>query len=134
MEIDSEDEEEEEVKTENLTEATEPDADTTQELTAEVIANLNEDSNSSDSDSTTGRIPPIQIEYENGTDKWLMEDKPAVYMDGGTDITKAEAMSKSAEDLTRGIYRSANTIAPVLIEDANARGHRMPSRIDQNKA
>ena len=50
-----------------------------------------------------------------------MEDKPAVHMYGGTDTTKAEAMSKSAEDLTRGIYRSANTIAPVLIEDANAR-------------
>ena len=56
-----------------------------------------------------------------------MEDKPAVHMYGGTDITKAEAMSKSAEDLTRAIYRIANTIAPVLIEDTNARGHRMLS-------
>ena len=42
-------------------------------------------------------------------------------------------MSKSAEDLTSAIYRSANTIAPVLIEELNARGHRMPSRIDQNR-
>ena len=62
-----------------------------------------------------------------------MEDYPAVQMYGGTNITKAEAMSKSAEDLTRGIYRSANTIAPVLIKDANARGHRMPSRLDQDR-
>ena len=62
-----------------------------------------------------------------------MEDTPAVHMYGGTDITMAEAMSKSAEDLTRAIYRSANMIAPVLIEDTNARGHRMPSRIDQNR-
>jgi hypothetical protein len=54
-------------------------------------------------------------------------------MYGGTDITKAEAMSKSVEDLTRGIYRSANTIAPVMVEDTNARGHRMPSRIGQNR-
>ena len=69
-----------------------------------------------------GRIPPIQIEYESGTDKWYIEGKPAVHMYGGTDITKAEAMLKSAEDLTRAIYRSANTIAPVLIEDSNARG------------
>ena len=53
VEIDSEYEEKEEVKTENPTEAKKPDADTTQELTAEVIANLNEDSYSSDSDSTT---------------------------------------------------------------------------------
>ena len=133
VEIDSADEEEEEVKTENPTEAKKPDADTTQELTAEVIANLNEDSYSSDSDSSTGRIPPIHIEFENGTDKWHMEDKPAVHMYSGTDITKAEAMSKSAEDLARGIYRSANTLAPVTIEDANSRGHRMPSRIDQNR-
>ena len=51
MEIHSEDEEEEEVKTENLTEGTEPDADTTQELTAEAMALLNEDS--SESDTTT---------------------------------------------------------------------------------
>ena len=58
-----------------------------------------------------------------------MEDKPAAHMYGGTNITKAEAMSKSAKDLTRGIYGSANTIAPVMIEDANARGHRMPRRI-----
>ena len=63
-----------------------------------------------------------------------MEDRPAVHIYGGADITKAEAMSKSAEDLTRAIYRSANTIAPVLIEDTNVRGHRMPSRIDQNRA
>jgi hypothetical protein len=62
-----------------------------------------------------------------------MEDTPGVHMYGGTDITKAEAMSKSAEDLTRGIYRSANTIAPVMVEDKNARGHRMPSRVDQNR-
>ena len=54
-------------------------------------------------------------------------------MYGGTDITKAEAMSKLAEDLTRGIYRSANTIAPVIVEDTNAKGHKMPSRIDQNR-
>ena len=57
-----------------------------------------------------------------------MEDKPAVHMYGGTDITKAEAMSMSAEDLTRAIYRSANTIAPVLIENTTARGHRMPEQ------
>ena len=43
VEIHSEDEEGEEVKTENPTEAIEPDADTTQELTAEVIANQSED-------------------------------------------------------------------------------------------
>ena len=92
VDIDSEEEKEEEAKTENPTEATETDADTAQELTAAVIAHLNENSYSSDSDSTTGRIPPIQIEYENGTDKWHMEDKPAVHMYGGTDITKAEAM------------------------------------------
>ena len=67
--IHSEDEEGEEVKTENPTEATEPDADTTHELTAAVIAHLNVDSYSSDSDSTTSRIPQIQIEYENETDK-----------------------------------------------------------------
>ena len=53
VEIDSDEEKEEEAKTENPTEATEPDADTTQELTAAVIAHLNEDSYSSDSDSTT---------------------------------------------------------------------------------
>ena len=80
-----------------------------------------------------GRILPIHNEYASGTGKWHMEDTPAVHMYGGTDITKAEAMSKSAEDLTRAIYRSANMIAPVLIEDTNARGHRMPSRIDQNR-
>ena len=96
-------------------------------------AQLNEKSYSSDAESTEGRIPLIQIEYKNGTDKWYMEGKPAVHMYGGTDITKAEAMSKSAEDLTRAIYRSANTIAPVLVEDTNARGHRMPSRMDQNR-
>ena len=55
-------------------------------------------------------------------------------MYGGTDITMAEAMSKSAEDLTRGIYNSADTIAPLLVQDWNARGHRMPTRIDQNRA
>jgi hypothetical protein len=93
----------EEVKTENLSKPTEPDADTTQQLTAVVIANLNENSYSSDSDSTTGRIPPIQIEYENGTNKWHMHNKPAVHMYGGTDITKAKAMTKSAEDLMRRI-------------------------------
>ena len=69
VEIDSEEEKDEEAKTENPTEAIEPDADTTQELTAAVITHLNKDSYSSDSDSTTCRIPPIQIEYENGTDK-----------------------------------------------------------------
>ena len=62
-----------------------------------------------------------------------MEDRPGVHMYGGTDITKADAMFKSAEDLRRGIYRSANTIAPVMVKDTNARGHRMPSRIDQNR-
>jgi hypothetical protein len=62
-----------------------------------------------------------------------MEDRPGVHMYGGTDITKAEAMFKSAEDLTRGIYKSANIIALVTVEDTNARGHRMPSRIDQNR-
>ena len=130
VEIDSEEEKEEESKTEN---PTEPDADTTQELTAAIIAQLNEECYSSEEESTEGRIPPIQLEYASGTDKWHMEDTPAVHMYGGTDITKAEAMSKSAEDLTRAIYRSANMIAPVLIEDTNAKGHRMPSRIDQNR-
>ena len=119
VEIGSEEEKEEEAKTENPTESTEPDADTTQELTAAVIAQLNEESYSSEAESTEGRIPPIQIEYESGTDKWYMEDTPAVHMHGGTDITKAEAMSKFAEELTRAIYRSANQIAPVLIEDTN---------------
>ena len=133
VEIDSEEEKEEEAKTENPTETTEPDADTTLGLTAAVIAQLNEESYSSEAESTEGRIPPIQIKYENKTDKWYMEDKPAVHMYGGTDITKAEAMLKTAEDLTWSIYRSSNTIAPVLIEDTNARGHRMPSRIEQNR-
>ena len=109
VEIDSEDKEEEETKTEN---PPEPDADTTQELTPAIIAQLNEESYSSGEDSTDGRIPPIQIEYASGTDKWHMEDTPAVHMYGGTDITMAEAMSKSAEVLTRAIYRSANMIAP----------------------
>ena len=95
VEIDSEEEKEEEAKTQNPTESTELDADTTQELTAAVIAQLNEESYSSEAESTESRIPPIQIEYESGTDKWYMEDKPAVHMYGGTDITKAEAMSKS---------------------------------------
>ena len=130
VEIDSEDEKEDETKAEH---PTEPDADTTQELTAAIIAQLNEESYSSGEESTEGWIPPIQIEYASGTDKWHMEDTPAVHMYGGTDITMAEAMSRSAEDLTRAIYRSANMIAPVLIEDMNARGHRMPSRIDQNR-
>ena len=51
------------------------------------------------------QIPPIQVKYASGTDKWHMEDTPAVHMYGGTDMTMAEAMSKSAEDLTRAIYR-----------------------------
>ena len=110
VDIESEDEKEEEAKTQNPTESTKPDADTTQELTAAVIAQLNEESYTSEAESTVGRIPPIQIEYKNGTDKWYMEDKPAVHMYGGTDITKAEAMSRSAEDLTRAIYRSASRI------------------------
>jgi hypothetical protein len=87
--------------------------------------------------ATTTRPPrreSIQIEYATGTDKWHMEDTPGVYMYEGIDITIAEAMPKSGEDLTRGIYRSADTIAPVLVEDANARGHRMPNRLDQNRA
>jgi hypothetical protein len=54
-------------------------------------------------------------------------------MYGGTDITKTEAMSMSGEDLSREIYRSANTIAPVMVEVTNAKGHRMPSRIDQSR-
>ena len=94
VEIDSEEEKENEANTEN---PTEPDADTTQELTAAIIAQLNEESYSSGEESTEGRIPPIQIEYASGTDKWHMEDTPAVHMYGGTDITMAEAMSKSAE-------------------------------------
>ena len=99
VEIDSEEEKEEEAKIENRTESTEPDADTTQELTAAVIAQLNEESYSSDDESTEGRIPLIQIEYENGTEKWHMEVKPAAHMNGGTDITKAEAMSKSPQQI-----------------------------------
>ena len=69
VEIDSEDEKEEETKTEN---PPEPDADTTQELTAAIIAHLNEESYSSGEKSTDGRIPPIQIKYASGTDKWHM--------------------------------------------------------------
>ena len=102
-------------------EGTEQDADTTQELMAETIALLNEDSAVPDTTTRQSQRAPIQIEYATGTDKWHMKDKSAVHMYGGTDITMAEAMSKSAEDLTRGIYNSANTIAPVLVEDANAR-------------
>ena len=56
VEIDSEEEKEEEAKTENPTEATEPDADTTQELTAEAIALLNEHSSKPDHDKTTSKI------------------------------------------------------------------------------
>ena len=56
VEIDSEKEKEKKSQTENLTE---PDADTTQELTAAIIAQLNEESYSSEEESTDGRIPPI---------------------------------------------------------------------------
>jgi hypothetical protein len=101
---------------------------------AEAIALLNDDSSVPDAMTSPPRRAPIQIEYATGTDKWHMKDTPGVHMCGGTDITKTEAMSKSAEDLTRGIYRSANTIAPVLVEDANGRGHRMPIRLDQTRA
>ena len=46
--IKSKEEKEEEAKTQNPTELSEPDADATQALTAAVIAQLNEDSYSSD--------------------------------------------------------------------------------------
>jgi hypothetical protein len=112
VEIDTESEKEnEETKTEGQTKGTQPDADTTQELTAEAIALLNEDGFVP---ATTTRLPrrePIQIEYATGTDKWHIENTPGIHMYGVTDIMMAEAMSKSAEDLTRGIYMSANTIS-----------------------
>ena len=66
VKIVSEEEKEEESKTEN---PTEPDADTTQELTAAIIAQLNEESYSSEEESMEGRILPIEIEYASGTDK-----------------------------------------------------------------
>jgi hypothetical protein len=72
VEIDSEPEEEEENKTENQTESTEKDADTTQELTAEAIALLNEDSSVPDTTTRQFRRAPIQIEYATGTDEWHM--------------------------------------------------------------
>ena len=89
-------EEDEETKTEGQTEATQPDADTTQELTAEVIALLNEDGFVPATTTRQPRRESIQIEYATGTDKWHMEDTPGVHMYGGTDITMAEAMSTSA--------------------------------------
>jgi hypothetical protein len=125
--------EKEENKEESQTEGTEQNADTTRELTAEAIAILNEDSTVPATTTTPPAKEWIQIEYATRTDKWHMEDTPGVHMYGGTDITKAESMSKSAEVLTRGIYRSANTIAPVMVEDTNARGHKMPSSIVQNR-
>ena len=54
-------------------------------------------------------------------------------MYGGTDITHEEAMSKSAEYLMQGVFQSVDTVAPVMVEDCNARGHRFPRRIDQNR-
>ena len=56
VEINSEEEKEEESKTEN---PTEPDADTTQTLTAAIIAQLNEESYSSEKESPEGQIPQI---------------------------------------------------------------------------
>ena len=125
---DSEDEDEESQTVET------PDADTTQELTEEAITLLNEEAYAPVTTPRPPRREHIQIEYASGTDKWHLEDTPGVHMYGGTDITMVEAMSKSAEELTRGIYNSADTIAPTLVQDWNARGHRMPTRIDQNRA
>jgi hypothetical protein len=98
---------------ENKEECTEQDADTTQELTAEAIAILNAAS-------------PV-------ADTTPSSDRQGTHIYGGTDITMEEAMSKSAEDLMRGVFRSVETMAPVMIEDTNARSHRMPSRIGQNR-
>jgi hypothetical protein len=126
--------ENEDMQTEGQTDDTQPDADTTQELTEEAITLLNEEAYVPVTTPRPPRREHIQIEYASGTDKWHLEDTPGVHMYGGTDITMAEAMSKSAEDLTRGIYNSADTIAPLLVQDWNARGHRMPTRIDQNRA
>jgi hypothetical protein len=115
-------------------ECTEQVAETKQEVTVEAIALLNEDNSVPDTTTRQSRRVPIQIEYATRTNKWHMENTPGVHMYGGTDNMMAEAMSKSAEDLTRGIYMSANTIAPVLVQDANARGHRMLNRLVQNRA
>jgi hypothetical protein len=135
VEIDTESEEEgQETQTEGQTDGTQQDADTTQELAAEAIALLNEEEPVPVATSRPPRREYIQIEYADWTDKWHMVDTPGVHMYGGTDITMAEAMSKSAKDLTRGIYNSADKIAPPLVQDCNARGHRMPTRLDQNRA
>ena len=85
VEIDSEEEKEEEAKTENPTESTAPDADTTLELTAAVIAQLNEESYSTETESTEGRIPPIQIEYKSGqTSGTWRTNQPFICMAGLT--------------------------------------------------
>ena len=121
---------------ESKEESTEQDADTIQELTAEAIKILNADSPVADTTPTPPMRAPIQIEYMTGTDNWhayASNDRQGTHMYGGTDITMVEAVFKSAEDLTRGIFRSANTIAPEMTEDSNARGHKLPSRIDQNR-
>jgi hypothetical protein len=93
VEVESESEEEEN-KEESQTEGTEQDADTTQELTADANAILNEDSTVPATTTTPPERDWIQIEYATGTDKWHVEDTPGFHMYGGTDITKAEAMSK----------------------------------------
>ena len=126
--------ENEDMQTEGQTDDTQPDADTTQELTEGAITLLNEEAYAPVTTPRPPRREHIQIEYASGTDKWHLEDTPGVHTYGGTDITMAEVMSKSAEGLTRGIYNSADTIAPLLVQDWNARGHRMPTRIDQNRA
>jgi hypothetical protein len=60
---------------------------------------MNEDSTVPVTTTTPPARASIQIEYATGTDKGHVEVTPGVHMYDGTDITKEEAMFKSAKDL-----------------------------------
>ena len=61
--------ENEDMQTEGQTDDTQPDADTTQELTEAAIALLNEEAYVPVTTTRPPRREHIQIEYANGTDK-----------------------------------------------------------------